>query len=98
MNTYSELIKGKRGYIIIAPKGTAAYQRIKDNILYYDVSMYNKVTKNLNLHLTKLSNLSSITEILPSFMKNHLNKVNKNQISRVWRPNIEDDSDKNKIN
>lgn len=87
MDTYSELIKGKRGYIVVAPKGTEAYQRIKSNKIFYHPSMYDKVTKNLNMYLSKISNPTSIKETMPEFMRNFLKDFQpENQISRVWKP------------
>ena len=39
MDTYSELIKGKRGYIVYAPEGTTAFHRIEEGLIYADPSL-----------------------------------------------------------
>jgi hypothetical protein len=86
MDTYSELIKGKRGYIVVAPKGTEAFYRITKKLIYLHPSMYDKLTKRLTLYLGKMSNLSSFSETLPPFLQKYVDKFNREQISRVWQP------------
>jgi hypothetical protein len=87
MNTYSKLIGGKRGYIITAPKGTEAYERIIQKRLFLDKSMYSEVSKNLDIYLSKLSNPSALTNIIPPFLRKYLGQFdNSQQITRVWDP------------
>ncbi|MBE0667250.1 MAG: C39 family peptidase, partial [Bacteroidales bacterium] len=47
MNTYSEFLKEKRGYIVFAPKGTTAYHRIEKGLIYSDPSLYDNLSNNM---------------------------------------------------
>lgn len=87
MDTHSELIQGKRGYIVLAPYGSEAFDRIHKGVIYLDENMYDKVTKQMGLYIARMSNLSAITDTMPSFLRKYLTGFNKEeQVSRVWRP------------
>ncbi|MCB9359427.1 C39 family peptidase [Candidatus Woesearchaeota archaeon] len=86
MDTYSELIKGKRGYIVIAPKGSGAFKRISEGLIYFHPSMYKRITKELTRKLNKMTNSVSLYETVPSFIKKYLKEYKRAQIQRVWRP------------
>ncbi len=87
MDTYSPLIQGKRGYIVLAPQGTEAYQRLKDNIIYYHPSMYDRLTKNMEVYLSKLTHPGVIKNIFPESIRKNINALEpKEQIRRVWKP------------
>ncbi len=87
MDTYSQLIKGKRGYIVLAPVGTEAYNRLKEGIIYYHPSMYDRVTKNIEVYLSRLSHPKVISYIIPDKIRKNLNALQpKEQIRRVWKP------------
>ena len=45
MNTYSKLIKGKRGYLVLAKHGTTAYRRLSRGLLYADKKTLCRVYK-----------------------------------------------------
>lgn len=88
MDTYSELIKGKRGYITFAPEGTTAFYRIEEGLIYSDPSLYhelsNKLKKELYLILEKGQMLESV---LPLRVKNFIRKwKEKDKIARLWKP------------
>lgn len=86
MDTYSELIKGKRGYIVLAPKGTPAYQRIKDKLIYHHPSMYDKISKALETRLFRITSTPHIVEMLPQFLRTRIKSYEKEQITRLWKP------------
>ncbi|MBU1975226.1 MAG: C39 family peptidase [Nanoarchaeota archaeon] len=87
MNTHSDLIKGKRGYIVLAPKGSIAFKRLQDGLLYHHPSMYHKISRKLELRLNKLTSGPGFKEMLPGFVKKYLKNTGKEQVSRVWKPN-----------
>ncbi len=87
MNTYSRLIQGKRGYIVLAPKGTPAYRRIKDGLVYSDINMYQKATKALKDKLNKFTSSVTLYETFPPFIRKHLKDFEREQVRRVWKPN-----------
>ncbi|HDP73746.1 MAG TPA: hypothetical protein ENN46_02185 [Candidatus Woesearchaeota archaeon] len=87
MNTHSRLIKGKRGYVVLAPKGTPAYRRIKDGLVYSDINMYQKATKALKDKLNKFTSSVTLYETFPPFIRKHLKDFEREQVRRVWKPN-----------
>jgi hypothetical protein len=86
MDTYSELIRGKRGYIVLAPHGTAAYKRIREGLVYSHPSMYDRLSRALQMKLDRMTSTPALVDMLPDFMKRHLKTFEKEQVSRVWRP------------
>jgi hypothetical protein len=88
MDTYSELIKGKRGYIIFAPEGTTAFHRIEEGLIYADPSLYKDLSNKLKKELFKLTEKSELLEtVLPLRVKNFIRKWSeKDRIARLWRP------------
>ncbi|MBL7054807.1 mechanosensitive ion channel [Candidatus Woesearchaeota archaeon] len=88
METYSELIKGKRGYIAFAPEGTTAYYRIEEGLIYSDPSLYNDLSNKLKKELFNLTEKSEMLEsVLPIKIKKFIRKwKEKEKIARLWRP------------
>ena len=88
MDTYSELIKGKRGYIVFAPEGTTAYYRIEEGLIYSDPSLYKDLSNKLKKELYNLTEKSEMLEtVLPLKVKNFIRKwKEKEKIARLWRP------------
>ncbi len=85
MDTYSPLIKGKRGYIVFALEGTRAFHRIKKNLIYSDPSLYENITKNLESQLRKVP--QSLKKILPKNVSEYIEKIEgEERVSRVWKP------------
>ncbi|MCK5176626.1 MAG: hypothetical protein KAQ92_02785, partial [Candidatus Aenigmarchaeota archaeon] len=88
MNTYSELLKGKRGYIVFAPKGTTAYQRIEEGLIYSDPDLYKDLSNNLTKELNALiKRAGKFENILPKSIKKAIDEYKKKEkVTRVWRP------------
>lgn len=88
MDTYSELIKGKRGYIVFAPEGTTAFHRIEEGLIYADPSLYKDLSNKLKKELYKLTEKSELLEtVLPLRVKNFIRKWReKDRIARLWKP------------
>ena len=88
MDSYSELIKGKRGYIIFAPEGTTAFHRIEGGLIYADPSLYKELNNKLKKELYKLTEKSELLEtVLPLRVKNFIRKWReKDRIARLWKP------------
>lgn len=87
-DTYSELIKGKRGYIVFAPEGTTAYHRIEERLIYSDPSLYKDLSNKLKKELYRLTEKSEMLEnVLPMKVKNFIRKwKEKEKIARLWKP------------
>jgi len=88
MDTYSELIKGKRGYITFAPEGTTAFHRIEEGLIYADPSLYKNLSNKLKKELYKITEKSELLEtVLPLRVKNFIRKWReKDRIARLWKP------------
>jgi|TARA_Y100000310_G_scaffold329691_1_gene400006 hypothetical protein len=88
MNTYSEFLKAKRGYIILAPEGTTAYHRIEEGLIYADPSLYKDLSNKLKTKLHKLTEKTELLEtVLPLRVKNFIRKWReKDRIARLWKP------------
>ncbi len=88
MDTYSELIKGKRGYIVFAPEGTTAYYRIEEGLIYADPTLYKGLSNKLKKELYTLTEKSGLLEtVLPLRVKNFIRKWReKDKIARLWKP------------
>lgn len=88
MDTYSELIKGKRGCIVFAPEGTTAYHRIEEGLIYADPSLYKDLSNKLKNELYKFTEKSELLEtVLPLRVKNFIRKWReKDRIARLWKP------------
>tara|TARA_Y100000310_G_scaffold341089_1_gene439082 strand:- start:20492 stop:21997 length:1506 start_codon:yes stop_codon:yes gene_type:complete len=88
MDTYSELIKGKRGYIIFAPEGTTSFHRIEEGLIYSDPSLYKDLSNKLKKELYKFTEKSELLEtVLPLRVKNFIRKWReKDRIARLWKP------------
>ncbi len=88
MNTYSELIKGKRGYIVFAKKGTNAYWRIENKVYYSDMTLYKDLSKGVNDRLEKITKKAEVIKsIFPKNIKKYLEDWEKREkVYRVWKP------------
>lgn len=86
MDTHSELIGGKRGYIVLARRGSAAYSRVEEGLIYHHPSMYDRLSKALELRLSKLTSGPALADTLPRFVRTNLRTLEKEQVRRVWRP------------
>ena len=88
MDTYSELIKGKRGYIVFAPEGTTAFYRIEEGLIYSDPSLYHELSNKLKKELYELMEKGqAIESVLPLRVKNFIKKwKEKDKIARLWKP------------
>ncbi|RLG14281.1 MAG: hypothetical protein DRN66_02455 [Candidatus Nanohalarchaeota archaeon] len=88
MNTYSELLKEKRGYIVLAPRGTKAYHRIEEGLIYSDPGLYIDLSNNLMKELNSLiKKTGKLENVLPRNLKKIIDEYKKKEkITRVWRP------------
>src|SRR3989344_4328216 len=88
MDTYSEFLKAKRGYIVFAPEGTTAFYRIEEGLIYADPSLYEDLSNKLKRELYKFTEKSELLEtVLPLRVKNFIRKWReKDRIARLWKP------------
>lgn len=78
----------KRGYIVLAPKGTTAYWRIKNNLIYGDKSLYEELSKTLESRLRKILRKGRILKnSTPDSMEDYVEEwASEEKLTRIWRP------------
>jgi hypothetical protein len=78
----------KRGYIVVAPKGTTAYWRIKNDLIYADKSYYDELSKTLESRLRKILRQGRILKnSTPQSMEKYLEKWTADEkLTRIWNP------------
>ncbi|PSH02283.1 MAG: hypothetical protein BRC26_01345 [Nanohaloarchaea archaeon QH_8_44_6] len=78
----------KRGYIVMAPKGTTAHWRIKNDLIYADKSFYNEISKTLESRLRKILRQGRILKnSTPQSMEKYMEKWTADEkLTRIWRP------------
>ncbi|RMF05460.1 hypothetical protein D6764_04635 [Candidatus Woesearchaeota archaeon] len=94
MNTYSELIGGKRGYLVFAKRGTEAYYRIENGLTYADADLYTRLNSKLRKELESIVRKAlRVESVLPKQVKKLIDDFQKEEkkrekVARVWKPNI----------
>lgn len=87
---------GKRGYLILAPKGTTAYWRIKQDLIYSHPNLYEKLSKSLEVQLSKILRRSRILKnVTPKAVDDFIEKWRtEEKVRRMWRPEKEGKGEK----
>lgn len=81
----------KRGYLVVAPKGTTAYWRLKEELVYSNPHLYDKISKSLEVQLEKILRRSRILKsVFPSAVDDFIEKWrSEDKVNRMWRPQTE---------
>jgi small-conductance mechanosensitive channel len=84
-----------RGYIVLAPEGTTAHWRIKNDLLYADKNYYDEISKTLEARLRKILRQGRIMkDASPSSMENYLeNWRSGDRVTRLWSPSRKEEED-----
>lgn len=79
------------GYIVLAPKGTTAQWRIKNNLLYSDRNYYDELSKTLEARLTKIMRQGRVMEdAMPESVSKYLEKWRaQGDVTSLWSPEQE---------
>lgn len=87
-----EAMKDK-GYIVLAPEGTTAQWRIKNNLLYGDKNYYDELSKTLETRLTKMLRQGRILkDVMPGSVQKYMeNWRTQGYVTRLWQPEEEGD-------
>jgi small-conductance mechanosensitive channel len=82
----------KPGYTVIAPSGTTAFWRLKNNLVYSDKSYYDELSKTLESRLTRIMRRGRILkESMPSSVSQYIEKwEQEGDVTRLWSPEDED--------
>lgn len=81
-------LEDERGYLVLAPEGTTAHWRIKNDLLYSDRNYYDELSKTLEARLTKIMRRGRIMEdIMPDAVSSYLEKWQaQGDVTRLWSP------------
>jgi small-conductance mechanosensitive channel len=83
------------GYIVLAPKGTTAYWRIKNDLIYSNKNQYEEISKTLEARLTKILRQGRILDdVMPENVRGYIEDWRADRYaSRLWKPTGEEDVD-----
>ncbi|MCJ7478990.1 MAG: C39 family peptidase [Candidatus Nanohaloarchaeota archaeon QJJ-7] len=86
----------KRGYIVLAPKGSTAYWRLKEELIYADTSIYDHLSKSLELQLGRILRQGRILkQVTPEVVEDFLEQWRREEkVKRVWTPERKRGGDK----
>jgi len=79
------------GYIVMAPEGTTAFWRIKNDLIYSDKNYYDELSKTLESRLTKIMRQGRLLQkSMPSALNDYMDKWRKHgDVTRLWSPDEE---------
>lgn len=85
----------RRGYLVFAKKGTPAFWRMKEGLIYADVSSYRTLSKSLERYLKKwVRRKSIIHELLSEHVVSFLSGKEGRGVKRIWKPDIKEEKKK----
>lgn len=77
------------GYLVIAPRGTTAFWRIKNDLIYSSLSLYQQLSKSLEVQLGKtLRSGRVLKHIIPETVEDFTEKWREEDqsVTRMWTP------------
>lgn len=77
----------KRGYIIVAPKGTNAYWRIENGLIYSEKNYYDELSKTLEARLRKIVRQGRLLQsVMPGSAEEYMEKWRSDEpVTRLWK-------------
>ncbi|MFH1663568.1 MAG: C39 family peptidase [archaeon] len=86
----------KRGYLVFAKKGTPAFWRINEGLIYANVASYKNLSKSFERYVHKLIRRKSVVnELLSEFVFNEISSDPEKKIKKIWIPEKSLDKKKN---
>ncbi|MCR4369294.1 MAG: C39 family peptidase [archaeon] len=84
-----------RGYIVFAQKGTSAFWRLNEGLIYGDVSSYKNLSKSFERYLKRqFRQRNMLNEIISEHL---LPKIKEDKAKHVWRPDLTTSRQKQKL-
>lgn len=76
------------GYIVLAPRGTTAFWRIKNDLIYSNLSLYRQLSKSLEMQLSKILRSGRVLKhIVPESVEDFTEKWREEgTVTRMWTP------------
>ncbi len=76
------------GYLVLAPRGTTAFWRIKNDLTYSSISLYQQLSKSLEMQLSKILRSGRVLKhIIPDSVEDFTeNWREEGAVTRMWAP------------
>ncbi len=76
------------GYFVLAPEGTTAHWRIKNNLIYSDKNYYDEISKTLESRLVKIMRKGRLLrDAMPASVDKYIANWQKNgEVTHLWSP------------
>lgn len=76
------------GYLVLAPRGTTAFWRIKNDLIYSNLSLYRQLSKSLEMQLSKILRSGRVLKyIIPDSVEDFTEKWREEgAVTRMWAP------------
>ncbi len=79
------------GYLVFAPRGTTGFWRIKNDLLYASLSLYQQLSKNLEVQLGKILRRGEVLkevvpEVVDDFIERWRVEEGADSVTRMWEP------------
>ncbi|MDY6762022.1 MAG: mechanosensitive ion channel [Candidatus Nanohaloarchaea archaeon] len=80
------------GYLVLAPRGTTGFWRIKNDLIYANLSLYKQLSKNLEVQLSKILRRGDavkqvVPDVVDDFMTRWRAEETGDAVTTMWRPN-----------
>ncbi len=80
------------GYIVLAPRGTTSFWRIKNELVYANLSLYRQLSKNLEVQLSKILRQGDVLKqvvpnVVEDFMEGWRAEETGDAVTTMWQPN-----------
>lgn len=79
------------GYLVVAPRGTTAFWRIKKDLIYSSLSLYRQLSKNLEVQLNKIIRRGEVLkqvvpEVVDDFIERWQVEGEEGTVTQMWKP------------
>ncbi|MDY6770093.1 MAG: mechanosensitive ion channel [Candidatus Nanohaloarchaea archaeon] len=85
------------GYLVLAPRGTTAFWRIKNDLIYASLSFYQQLSKNLEVQLSKIMRRGEVLkqvvpEAVDDFIERWRVREEGDGVTPMWTPDSNGDT------
>jgi small-conductance mechanosensitive channel len=83
-----QAIEDNGGYLVLAPRGTTAFWRIKNDLIYSSLSLYRQLSKSLEMQLSKILRSGRVLKhIVPESVEDFTEQWREGEtVTRMWTP------------
>ncbi len=79
------------GYLVLAPRGTTAFWRVKNDLIYSSLSFYRQLSKSLEVQLSKILRRGDVLkQVVPESVNDFIDRwtveEDGDRVTRMWTP------------